>query len=179
MSTLRYAGDLGELLHRPNLEWSPGAMGTYLRELHLRDADKAAEKAQRLIASGASHQQIMDALAAAEYHSRRYPEDQREHRAVTDAYASEHSLRGWHRREEVLGKALTETRIFVNYIRTPECGDRGRYRIHDPGWRISDGSRVWVVDDDTGKAVARFGFEGPVETARAEAEAWISAAGDR
>jgi hypothetical protein len=151
----RYTGDLAELRNHPGFDWSMPAMGTWLRETALREADGALERARRLEADRESHQRVFAAYAAAENLAAAYPDDQAHYAAALDAYATRHQLRGWYRRDDGRGGYVVE----VNFLRTAADGDVGRYFAYssDPGV---------VVDRDTGRVVARFTGPRMAEMAR-------------
>jgi hypothetical protein len=173
--TGRYTGDLDKLRDHPNFSWSLGAMTTYLREMDLRAVDARIERAQRLIADGARHQDVMGALSAVENGLAKYPDLQPEQQAVTDAYAERYGLRGWYRYTSTQPGEEGQRRMYVNYIRTREDGDVGRYFASSgvAGGRYLDGSWVKVVDRDSHKVVASFGVGEPKDVAFRKARSWI------
>jgi hypothetical protein len=171
--TARYTGDLAELRRTPGFDWSLGAMDTYLRELDLRRADGFAKKARQLEVAGAPHYDVMAAYAGAESASCKYPDVQAEHRAATDAYAARHGLRGWHRYAMNAGAHRGCIHLQVNYLRTPEQGEVGRYYTHAPILPGYDEPKIWVIDRDTGRTVAMFGAGEKREDATRKARSWI------
>ncbi|MDQ2876817.1 MAG: hypothetical protein M3Y33_19245, partial [Actinomycetota bacterium] len=149
--------------------WSLKSMKGYMAAHDSLMAWRLAEEAGRLQRAGASHQDVMMALAGAESVA---PEAGRPfHAARLDAYAAAHGLRGWYRgtgrdRDGRDGQPV----VHVNRIRTAADGDRGRYFYH--GHSAVSGPDYAVVDRDTGQRAALF-------ATRQEADAWIEHAEER
>ena len=140
-------------------EWSLPSMGGYLASMDSRNAWYAASMAAQRQQQGAPHLDVVLALATAE---ERAPASERPfHAARLDAYVAAYGLRGWYRYVDSKGVP----RVQVNFLRTPDMGDRGRYYV-------STATLCWsrVVDRDTGK------FAGGDFTSRKAAEAWITEA---
>ena len=124
-------------------DYSLQSMTDYLDALKARDAYHHASHAAELQKSGGSHQDIMQALAAAEMAA---PEKDRSfHAGRLDQYASAHGLKGWYRHQTSPSEHLVQ----VNKIRTPAEGDKGRYYASDPFGK----GTPRVIDRDTGKFV--------------------------
>ncbi|RCV51191.1 hypothetical protein [Marinitenerispora sediminis] len=141
--------------------WSMAAMNAYLDSERRRNARRSAREAEQRIADGAAHADVMGALGAAETLA---PADERPwHAARLDAYADHYGLRGWYRYTDYRG----EHRVQVNFIRTREDGERGRYYVTD---YQKYGPREWrAVDRDTGDVAYQ-------HTNRSEVQSWINRA---
>ena len=145
--------DLSDLPPEPKVpsresvdEWSMKSMGGYLDAGTRHDAWMHAARAGQLQKSGGSHQDIMQALAAAEM-AAPAGKDREFHAKRLDAYAQAHGLKGFYRYESPLGGG--RHMVQVNKIRTPEEGDHGRYYASDP---FRKGSPQ-IIDRDTGRIV--------------------------
>lgn len=175
--TARYDGDLRALRDHPNFGHHPGAIPTYLRERTLRHADRLAEGAATLVAAGATHKAVMDALAAAENVAREYPDDRASHAAATDAYAAKHGLRGWSR--STTSASPHRARVHVGRLRTSADGETGRYYPQATVWggRSAAGDGTWyrIADHDGARKGDELpGFSGATRgEALAAAEEWI------
>jgi predicted RNA methylase len=128
-------------------EWSAKSMGGYLAAQETAQAWQHARHAGELQKSGAAHQDVMQALAAAEQaapagKTRAY------HAGRLDAYAKAHGLKGWYRYESTAGGG--KHMVQVNKIRPPAEGNTGRYYASDP----FDKGHPRIIDRDTGKVVA-------------------------
>jgi hypothetical protein len=128
-------------------DWSLKSMGGYLDAKDRNDAWQHASNAGKLQKSGAGHQKVMQALAAAEQTAPK--SDRAFHAGRLDAYASAHGLKGWYRHTSPTGGG--KHMVQVNKIRTPADGERGRYYAST----TATGGSAHVVDRDTGKIVAR------------------------
>ncbi|MFC6017768.1 hypothetical protein ACFP2T_16325 [Plantactinospora solaniradicis] len=148
---------------RPNRDlvssWHLGSMERYLDLTARHRVAEYAVRADQLIAEGADHKAVMQALGAAEYLA---PADERHlHIARTDAYAELHRLRGWYRYTTERG----EHAVSADAVRTPDQGDVGRYYVMSPF--------MWgpylVKDRDTGTVMTQV-------PERAPADEWIARA---
>jgi hypothetical protein len=146
-------------------QWSVSAMTQYLEATDRRAAWTLASKAAALRSAGAPHQEVMMALAGAENVAPK--SDRPYHAARLDGYAAAHGLRGWYR-GKLFPPAAWGPRdghnVFVNLIRTPADGDRGRYYVSPSLAGFA------VVDRDSGQTAA-----GPFKTSQ-EADIWKSLA---
>ena len=173
--------DLSQLPPEPKVptresvsSWDKAGMTAYLRAGESHQAWAHAKHAGELQKSGASHQEIMGALGAAESTA---PADERAlHAARLDAYAKAHGLKGWYR-HETTASVQNKHMVQVNKIRTPAEGDKGRYYALPP-MAGATSQKTTIVDRDTGKMVAEIPptksghFFGPDAKA---AQAWIAA----
>jgi hypothetical protein len=126
--------------------WSLRSMTGYLEALDARQAWHAGMRAAQRQRDGASHFDVMMALAGAEM--RALPADRPAYAARLDAYASHYGLRGWYR--YTMRCAGGKHAVQVNKLRTPEDGEAGRYFASSTPL-----GRPHVVDRDTGRIVAR------------------------
>lgn len=97
-------------------------------------------------ADGADVLSVFKALANAEGAA---PEADRPwHAARVDAYAAEHGIKGWHRRDGLHGDHY----IAMDRLRlVPLVGDKGRYYIHHDRYMQCPPLKAWVIDRDTGR----------------------------
>lgn len=138
-------------------------------------ANTAARKAGECQATGrwmkrwhvGRHEAVLGLLASAEVAA--LEADRPWHAARLDAYVAAHGLRGWYRTTDLRGKHD----IQINYIRTREEGDCGRYYVHAAYRPLHGPTNCWVVDRDTGRTVYRAVSSGVAQQWIAEMEATL------
>jgi hypothetical protein len=148
--------------------WSATSMDNYLRQSRRWEAGRRSAHADKLIAYGAVHEEVMMTLGRAEEFA---PDDERAaYIARTDAYAAHYGLRGWYRytADRRAMDSDSRHRVQVNKLRTPADGNRHRYFYYTP-MKYAYPKEYAVIDRDTGTVVFR-------DTDKATAQKWITTA---